>query len=60
MWKVILAIALIFNTSFAIKDSVAARSAQPIPVIIKFEVLGAGLCRLHFEDGMQRDISCKK
>ena len=60
MWKVVLAIALIFNTSFTVAESVAARLTQPVPIIIKFEVISPGLCRLHFEDGLQKDISCKK
>ncbi|MEN9503815.1 MAG: hypothetical protein RI964_3100 [Pseudomonadota bacterium] len=60
MLKAILSIALIINASFAVADSVPVKVTQPIPVIVKFEVVTPGMCRLHFEDGAQKEIGCKK
>ena len=60
MLKAILSIALIINASFALADAVPVKMTQPIPVIVKMEVVSPDTCRLHFEDGAQKEISCKK
>jgi hypothetical protein len=67
MFKCILSAALLVATSVAIADtntatvtaSVTASATKTLPVIIKNEPLDTKICRLHFEDGTQKDVSCE-
>jgi len=62
MFKFILSAALLIATSAANADTTApevvASAAKAIPVIIKNEPLDPTMCRLHFEDGTQKDVAC--
>ncbi len=63
MFKYILSAALLVATSVAIADTntatVTASATKTLPVIIKNEPLDTKMCRLHFEDGTQKDVSCE-
>lgn len=43
------------NTEMAALDSV-----RNFPVIVKNEVLASGVCKLHFEDGRTKQVSCNE
>jgi hypothetical protein len=63
MFKFILSAALLVASSVAIADTnakeVTASTTKAIPVIIKNEQIDTTMCRLHFEDGTQKDVSCE-
>lgn len=62
MFKVILAAVLLMTASATIADtatkSVDVTSNTKIPVIIKNEPVNPTVCRLHFEDGSQKEVAC--
>ncbi|MDQ5769787.1 hypothetical protein [Thiothrix subterranea] len=62
MFKVIVAAVLFMAASASIADttttSVDVASSTKIPVIIKNEPIDATMCRLHFEDGSQKEVAC--
>ena len=38
----------------------AEHSVRNFPVIVKNEIVANGVCKLHFEDGHTREVTCKK
>lgn len=62
MYKLMLATALIMAVSVAAAETKPAdvSSTHVLPVILKSEAITPGVCRLHFEDGTSKDISCTK
>ncbi|OQX06694.1 MAG: hypothetical protein BWK73_30340 [Thiothrix lacustris] len=62
MFKFILSVALLMASAVASADTnttaVTASVAKAIPVIIKNEQLDTTMCRLHFEDGTQKEVKC--
>lgn len=62
MFKVILSAALLMAVSVAAAESEPVKTTTAtnsnVPVIIKNEPIGPNLCRLHFEDGNQKDVTC--
>lgn len=62
MFKCIVSAALLIATFAASADTTApevvASATKAIPVIIKNEPLNTKMCRLHFEDGTQKDVAC--
>lgn len=62
MFKFILSVALLMASAVASADTnttaVTASATKAIPVIIKNEQLDTTMCRLHFEDGTQKEVKC--
>lgn len=61
MFKVIVAAVLFMAASASIADttsSVDVASSTKLPVIVKNEPVSATMCRLHFEDGSQKEVTC--
>lgn len=61
MFKVIVAAVLFMAASASIADttsSVDVASSAKISVIVKNEPVSATMCRLHFEDGSQKEVVC--
>lgn len=64
MFKFILSVALSTLVSVAVAETGqlqgSTKKAQNMPVIVKSEQVEPGLCRIHFEDGASKDISCPR
>lgn len=60
MFKTMLATALMLAVSVAAAENSSPATAgkeQTLPVILKSESIGPGVCRLHFENGASKDIN---
>ncbi|EIJ35704.1 hypothetical protein [Thiothrix nivea] len=62
MFKYILSTALLMAVSVAAAESEPAKTtaatSSVMPVIVKNEPIGPQRCRLHFEDGNQKEVAC--